>query len=246
MSASKEVAKTNLAVGRNNDKSIKMKCKSTTFALVINIPTDAKIDEFDIKFKECLKELEIKHNCDYYAIKHDKDIKEDGTAKIVHYHLITKNDNNIKLTVKTWLEIVSKLFNLDISLISIESIDNKLLVSYIQYLVHLNDAKKTQYQLNDVITNRPLNVRTAINRTNKDRDFIRNNKVDLLNDVLLQDMCLKLNKLTLLSKIGSKAYKEHKMFIDAIYNEKMFFNNQIRNSKDAYYINNQDCLKDLF
>lgn len=79
----------------------------------------------------------------YAMVYHDKDIKEDGTPKKPHYHMILWFDREKSINQ------VSKMFNFPIN-----RIDWKAdIYGTIQYLIHKNDTNKYQYDASTIQTN---------------------------------------------------------------------------------------------
>lgn len=80
-------------------------------------------------------------NCRYAVILHDKDINEDNTAKLPHFHAVlvftnARSFNAIKDTFKGGHIEVAKHID-----------------KCVRYLVHKDDVNKFQYQPNEIITN---------------------------------------------------------------------------------------------
>lgn len=108
-----------------------------------SLDTDITTDTIIAKIKEI---SEIK---DYFIILHDKDIKEDGTPKTKHWHLIITTISRISQA-----NILGILFdNLEVPLncISVEGARN--LTNCIQYLVHKNQEQKFKYETDLIETN---------------------------------------------------------------------------------------------
>lgn len=127
-----------------------------------------------------LESLEtIKNLYDYAYILHDKDWDELGQPKKEHYHIIISTPNaiwNTALSVKTGIEInlIQNCRNYDLAL---------------NYLIHLNDNTKHQYDLDEV--NGPLKEKLRKQINNDDVD--ENEKVIILMEYLetTSDLSLK-------------------------------------------------------
>lgn len=85
----------------------------------------------------------------YALIVHDKDIKEDGTPKGKHLHLVLQASKGASFN--TWLERLRLLFAVEIEAVSIQQMAN--LTGCLRYLIHKDDANKHQYAIEEIITN---------------------------------------------------------------------------------------------
>ena len=112
-----------------------MKQKSHKWFLEVN--PEAKC------FKQVLSILEEQNNAVYAFILHDKDIYEDGTPKLPHYHIYLKYKN-----ARDFETIQNHFQGAHIE----QANDEK---SCIQYLTHKNDENKYQYNPEEVKTNEP-------------------------------------------------------------------------------------------
>jgi len=110
---------------------------------------------------ECFNDFEnilkqITSNEDTYAyIKHDKDLKEDGTPKLTHYHVVLDFAN-----ARTFQALQKKLVGAHI-----EQPTN--IVACYQYLIHLNDKTKYQYNSNEIISNHLEYVKSQLEKGTK-------------------------------------------------------------------------------
>lgn len=86
----------------------------------------------------------------FYFIEHKNDIKEDGSVKTAHYHIVLDFVRTRK-RVATVLKDLSKLLVIPLNTISIEVAIN--LRSSVRYLIHFDDKKKFQYDFESIITN---------------------------------------------------------------------------------------------
>lgn len=83
----------------------------------------------------------IKRNYkDYIYILHNKDIKEDGSLKKPHYHVILYFPNQ-----KTLSSLKKQLVLNDTDFYDIKSMSGQL-----RYLIHFDDEDKAQYSIDDV------------------------------------------------------------------------------------------------
>lgn len=82
---------------------------------------------------------------EYYGIIHDSDFKDTGEIKKPHIHLYVGFEDYGRYTIEKCREFFKPLTS---RVNSVKSI--KLAI---QYLVHLNDRNKYQYDINDIFTN---------------------------------------------------------------------------------------------
>lgn len=82
-------------------------------------------------------------------IYHDKDVKEDGSLKTPHSHVYIKFNDKKSIKQVRELFACKDEYGNDISTLS-QVVKNDTLA--LQYLVHKNDPKKTQYDTADVVT----------------------------------------------------------------------------------------------
>lgn len=105
----------------------------TKFNIVINLPVNTQFLLLNKACNELFKE--------WSYIKHDKDRKDNGCLKTIHYHLVAKTNKRVRIA--TIINKLSELLNIDTMLITC-----KKCISYvgaIQYLIHKNDVDKYQY-----------------------------------------------------------------------------------------------------
>lgn len=97
----------------------------------------------EIDFGGIVEILETK-NCEYCAILHDKDKREDGTLKEPHYHIYLRFSNGRDS------KHIAKWFNVP------ENCVNKIKGTWkgvLQYAVHENAPEKYQYSVDEVVCN---------------------------------------------------------------------------------------------
>ena len=76
----------------------------------------------------------------YAYILHDKDLKEDGSLKKAHYHVLLFFNKRIRVTT------LAKMFGVAPNLI--QSVSNY--IGIIQYMTHIGHKDKTQYCVQDI------------------------------------------------------------------------------------------------
>ncbi len=83
----------------------------------------------------------IKRSFDYAVILHDKDVDEAGELKKSHWHVVITVGTN-----KRWNTALAKELGIEVNYIEkIRNLDRAL-----EYLIHLNDADKYQYSIDEV------------------------------------------------------------------------------------------------
>lgn len=120
----------------------KQENQTKTFSVVVSKTTTEETTKTYDSVLKVLKELGL-NEC--HSIRHDKDTKEDGSAKLVHYHLAVKLESRSRSTA------LLKYFDkqgIDTTGIQIDSCKNW--ISLCQYLIHKNDVDKYQYLPSDV------------------------------------------------------------------------------------------------
>lgn len=104
-----------------------------------------------------MKNVELLTRCNssikYWAILHDKDMKEDGIFKRPHIHIVIIFD--FKSCYKQYvIDFLSRELNCSKNIISVE-ICHDLNIS-LRYLTHIDNKEKFQYQDIEVKTNAPI------------------------------------------------------------------------------------------
>lgn len=138
-------------------------------------------DRIKLAFIECYRPLqEIKTFCDAYCDKyayilHDKDVKEDGSPKMPHIHLLAHFIERPRFSsVK---RILRGNATEDTTVLG-QSVMSKYLA--FSYLTHANDPQKHQYSIDEVITNDRdfFSPVTSVSKEEKNKEFME----DLLNE----------------------------------------------------------------
>lgn len=90
-------------------------------------------------------------NCSMWAyITHNKDKYDDGTDKGLHIHVkCVLNESNVRLS--TTLNSVSQYLYIEKDAFTIEKMES--IEGSLQYLIHKNDKKKAQYDIDEIKTN---------------------------------------------------------------------------------------------
>ena len=99
----------------------------------------------------------IKQSYDYAIILHDKDVTEDGEIKKPHYHVV------LRFTNQKWNTAIAK--DLGITYNYIRKVDR--FNQALEYLVHLNDVDKFQYDISEVKGTLSNKVKELVNVCNK-------------------------------------------------------------------------------
>lgn len=94
---------------------------------------------------ECLEMLKFTPCVGLAMIKHDKDVKEDGTPKEEHWHILCYFDNAVSLR-----GVQATIDNMAVGNVFAEPVKDAR-AAY-EYLIHKNDKNKQQYDANDIIT----------------------------------------------------------------------------------------------
>lgn len=123
----------------------------------------------------------------YYLIKHDKDIQEDGTPKRTHYHLVLCYGS--KHSKKAVLEALAKALDQHTDSISIDPLLSE--EGAIRYLVHKDNPEKAQYNTFEIMSNdkyyeryilgKELWIIEAMKDSNTIQDLISRVGLDLAN-----------------------------------------------------------------
>ena len=127
---------------------MKLDTQRKQFNIVLNVPNGMSDDEFKDNLSFFTTMLTAQ-GAFYAYIRHDKDIKDDGELKTLHYHIV--------LCLKSRKRVSSVLYMFVDSLkipnecVQIEEVLS--LPACIQYLIHKNDIGKYQYSWQDIYTN---------------------------------------------------------------------------------------------
>ena len=114
------------------------------------IECDDKENNKTITMKNILNVFRCNNSVRYWAILHDKDIKDDSTIKRKHIHLVLIFD--FKSCYKQYvIDFLSRELNCSRNIISVD-ICRDLVIS-LRYLTHIDNREKYQYKDEEVITN---------------------------------------------------------------------------------------------
>lgn len=142
----------------------------------------------------------------YYLILHDKDKDLQGETKRAHYHLVITSLK--RLRVKQVINYMCDIFSTNNENIQIDEVIN--IVSAVQYLIHMNDCNKYQYEVNEVMTNNEENYQALLLEVPKSQELTT---AMLINYILVD----KLNRLQLIDSIGIGKYQHYRSTINDIY-----------------------------
>ncbi len=186
---------------QNNDR------QSYFFSIVLEVYDTNKDNEITM---EQVKEKADKGLFSYwFAIKHNKDKKNDNELDREHIHLQVRTAKQKRKS--TLLNDIKKLFDIEENRIGVRYTENEILA--VQYLRHQNDENKFQYAPFEVITNRQDLYNDISKRELADSIYITS---DRLIDIIKQERG---NKLKILGRIGLVNYRINKRVIDMILEE---------------------------
>lgn len=181
--------------------------QSYFFSIVLEVYDSNKENEITM---EQVKEKADKGLFSYwFAIKHDKDTKNDNELDREHIHLQVRTAKQKRKS--TLLNDLVKLFDIEENRVSVRYTENEILA--IQYLRHQNDENKFQYAPFEVITNREDLYNDISKRELTDSIHLTS---DRLIDIIKQERG---NKLKILGRIGLINYRINKQVIDMILEE---------------------------
>lgn len=95
----------------------------------------------------------------YAYILHDRDVKEDGSLKTPHLHIVVTSDK--ASSASTWIQSLSETIGVKKEAISIEAVRSN--IGAIRYLCHKDQPNKTQYEETAICTNVKEYVKQALN-----------------------------------------------------------------------------------
>ena len=149
-----------------------------------------------------------KFKCDghYWLILHDKDLREDGTLKTPHYHVIFEVKDRHRAS--HYFEMAKNFFDniTQDAQITCNVLLNKQKRSNIRYLMHLDDTDKYQYPKDAVKSN--------------DNATLNNCIADAITIDYILDIVNKSENLTqVMQVIGLDTYKVYSHAIDIIWKE---------------------------
>lgn len=109
----------------------------------------ASADDLAILSADIKKALEDLGAIQYAYILHQKDIKDDGTLKTPHFHIVAEYASTKRLN--TFLTNMADALGMNVLSIGVEKC--RSFEGSFQYLVHKNDSDKYQYDPNSIISN---------------------------------------------------------------------------------------------
>lgn len=139
----------------------------------------------------------------YYAIAHDMDTDNNGVLKRCHYHIVLTTLK--RLRVKQLIKLLTEICLTNDTNIQVQEVVS--LVASVQYLVHLNDLNKFQYDVKCVMTNNVQNLETLM---------IESPQLNELTTKTLLDYIFQLNmsRLELINAIGIGKYTHYRNTIN--------------------------------
>lgn len=142
----------------------------------------------------------------YYAIVHDKDTDLQGALIRSHLHVVLVSSKTLR--VKQLIGIIADSFNTNDENIQVQEVIS--LSGSIQYLLHMNNKEKYQYDKSFILTN---------DSDNLDGYLLETASMDKLTTKGLLDMILvqEYNRLDLIQAIGIGAYTHYHKVIDELY-----------------------------
>lgn len=142
----------------------------------------------------------------YFACLHDKDKYENGELKRPHIHIVI---NSMKrLRVKQVIRMFEEFATTNFENIRVE--ENLSLVYSVQYLLHINDVNKYQYDRKELLTNQPDTADALLIETPKTNELTTQTLMDLI-------FSAKLNRIELINAIGIGKYQHYRQTINDLY-----------------------------
>ena len=173
--------------------------RANQWGIIINPPSDNSLSLETIY-------NQLKGGVNFIAcICHDRDTKQDGTLKTLHYHVVITTS---RLRKQTILNDLTEWLNLPLECLSVEKIRN--INSAIRYLCHLDDTDKQRYAPFEILTN--------------DEEYLKNNltneQITNLDESTLIKLCKEASSYAeILLKIGSQQFKTNLPIIRVLFNE---------------------------
>lgn len=175
----------------------------TTWFIVINAPHEETIYDVDKRLLEYLLTDVDK----YYHIIHDKDIADNGELKTPHIHLLVELITRQRKS--TILNRVSNRCNIPLNCISVDECRN--ISKSAQYLIHMNDKNKYQYDKKDIETNDEERLKYLL--TSNEKTAIT---TDELFDIVDNAKTIR----ELIRKIGIDLYCKYARVIEILWKDK--------------------------
>jgi len=142
----------------------------------------------------------------YYACVHDKDLYDSGEKKLKHCHIVLECMKRQR--AKQIINIMCDSFETNFANVQVDEVVS--LVSSIQYLLHINDKNKYQYERKELLSN---------NQEQADAYLIETPKANELTTQALFDFIFKdkLSRVELIYAIGIGKYQHYKSTIEDLY-----------------------------
>lgn len=150
----------------------------------------------------------LNNSCSLWAyIVHDKDTHDDGTSKGLHIHIKMILSTESRPRLSTTLNTLTTQLNIDKTAVTIEKMES--VAGSIQYLIHMNDANKYQYDVKEIKTNLSESQLNTYLYAFKDDDE--------LDTQSLVDICSKQrSKINILLTMGLRNYTKYRGVISDI------------------------------
>lgn len=139
----------------------------------------------------------------YYLCLHDKDKDGEGNLKRKHLHIVIESPK--RLRVKQVFSLFMDICETNVENIQIQEVIS--IVSAVQYLLHINDVNKAQYDRKCLITNQPEQADAYLIETPKSREVTTQILFDLIFNA-------KLSRTELIYSIGIGAYTHYRNTIN--------------------------------
>lgn len=142
----------------------------------------------------------------YYAILHDKDKDSNGVLIRNHLHVVIVSSK--RLRVKQLITLLADGFSTNDENIQVQEVIS--LAGSIQYLIHLNNKEKYQYDKSFILTN---------DHDNLEGYLLEQATIEKLTTKGLLDYILvqKISRIDLIQSIGIGAYTHYHKVIDELY-----------------------------
>lgn len=142
----------------------------------------------------------------YYACLHDKDKEENGNLKRAHLHVVicSMKRLRVKQVIRYFEEIAQTNFE------NIQVDECISLVYCVQYLLHLNDVNKHQYDRKELLSNKSNEADALLIETPKANELTTQTLMDLI-------FTARVSRLELINAIGIGKYQHYRQTINDIY-----------------------------
>lgn len=142
----------------------------------------------------------------YYACVHDKDQYENGEKKLKHCHIVLECMKRQR--AKQIINFMCDSFNTNFANVQVDEVVS--LASCIQYLLHINDKNKYQYERKELLSNNQEQADAYLIETPKAKELT----TQALFDFIFKD---KLTRVELIYTIGIGKYQHYKSTIEDLY-----------------------------